>query len=178
MINYSYEHIGKIKIRFGDHVYNKGLLEVKNFTTPMFDELLDIIEIDLIKAYEKWRINNWNSFYTIFKSSILFERELDKRMNYSINVFRPKSQRKTELGFNTQIPSMTIDMILENEMEDQDKTLKADYTIDNFYNFNDSYQKRKEELSKQINNIHKSLMKKDNNYHDYNRDIGYKNIMM
>lgn len=178
MINYSYEHISKIKAKFGNGIYQNGLLNMKDFTTNQFDELLGLIELDLIKAYEKWRIINWNSIYTIFKCSILFERSLHKSMNYTINVYRPKSQRKTELHFSTQMPKITIDMILDGEMDDSVKTLNADYTIDNFFNFDDSYKKRHEDLSKQIDNINKSLLKKNNNYHDYNRSDSYKNMLM
>ena len=49
-----------------------------------YDNDVEVIELDLLKAYEKWRINHWDKPYTIFKCSVLFERELSSASFLSI----------------------------------------------------------------------------------------------
>lgn len=156
LINFSNKHIKKIKSKLGDDVYSIGLLDVRKFNNnDDFDKLLDIVELDIIKSYEKWRINNYNSFYTIFKSSILFERKMDKSMNFNISVYKPKNIRKDEIYTKTDMPFTVIDGILSNEMNEISKNEKADYIVHNYKSWNQS-------LQKQIEHINKSLMNKEN----------------
>ena len=142
MLNYSEKHIRKIKEKFGN------------------DKILDIVQLDLIKAYEKWRIKNYNSHYTIFKSSILFERKINTSMNFNISVFRPKTERRRELTTFTSMPPFTIDNILDNEMDELQKNGKSDYVI---HNYGISKQGSSEfAVESQVNNINKALVKKGN----------------
>lgn len=156
IINFSGKHMQKIKSELGDDIYSLGLLDTRKFNNNSdFDKLLNIVELDIIKAYEKWRINNYNSFYTIFKSSILFERKLDKSMNFNISVYKPKNIRKDEIWTKTQMPFSTIDNILSNEMNEIGKNEKADYIIHNYSSW-------KQSVEKQIEHIDKSIMNKKN----------------
>jgi len=161
MLNYSEKHIRKIKEKFGNDIYKMCLLDTKMINTNKeFDKLLDVVELDLVKAYEKWRIKNYNSHYTIFKSSIIFERKIEKFMNFNISVFRPKTERRRELTIFTSIPPLTIDDILDNEMDELEKNGKSDYVI---HNYGISKQGSSEfGVEAQINNINKALIKKGN----------------
>ena len=162
MINYSPKHIEKIKESFGDDIYKLCLLDMKRFsTTKRFDDLLDILQLDLIKSYEKWRIRNYNHFYTIFKSSILFERNLDTSMNFNISVFRPKVERRKDLKNHTSMPISKIDEILNGEMEELTKNAKADFVIHNYINYSLS-SNNADHINIQIININKTLMNKNN----------------
>jgi dephospho-CoA kinase len=165
MINYSPKHIEKIKEKFGDDIYKLCLLDMKRFsTTKKFDDLLDILQLDLIKSYEKWRIRNYNHFYTIFKSSILFERNLDTSMNFNISVFRPKSERRYDLKTHTGMPLTTIDEILNGEMDELAKNGKSDFVIHNYDNY--SFANNASYVKSQVTNINKALMNKSNNNDD------------
>lgn len=177
---YSQEHITKIQAKFGKEIYQSGLLDLKYFDdNRKFNQLFDIVQLDLIKAYEKWRIKNWNSVYTIFKSSVLFERDLDKHMNFTISVYRPSGLRKWDLTQNTQISKHTIDFILDNEMDELVKNTKSTYQVNNYSSMEISYSERTENLKKQVENIHSALLKKNqNNFHEYNRTESYKNMFM
>ena len=161
MINYSPKHIEKIKEKFGDDIYKLCLLDMKRFsTTKKFDDLLDILQLDLIKSYEKWRIRNYNHFYTIFKSSVLFERNLDTSMNFNISVFRPKVERRYDLKNHTSMPLMTIDEILNGEMDELVKNGKADFVVHNYNNY--SLSSNADYVNSQVINIDKALMNKSN----------------
>jgi dephospho-CoA kinase len=161
--------MNKIKFTFGENIYYAGLLDLKKFdTNDKFNKLLDIIELDLVKSYEKWRIKNWNKFYTIFKSSILFERGLDKNMNFNITTFTPELQRKQDILNATQMPRETIDNILSNEMDELIKNQKATYVIHGYRGLS--------ELRKSVNNVHKAIMNKNSQGVLHNDDSSAKNI--
>lgn len=177
---YSQEHITKIQSKFGKEIYQSGLLDLKYFDdNRKFNQLFDIVQLDLIKAYEKWRIKNWNSVYTIFKSSVLFERDLDKHMNFTISVYRPSSLRKWDLTQNSQINKHIIDFIIDNEMDEVVKNTKSTYQVNNYSSMEISYSERTDNLKKQVEKIHVALLKKNqNNFHEYNRTESYKNMLM
>jgi dephospho-CoA kinase len=161
MINYSPKHIIKIKEIFGDDVYKLCLLDMRKFsTTGEFDDLLDILQLDLIKSYEKWRIRNYNHFYTIFKSSILFERNLDTSMNFNISVFRPKVERRKDLKNHTSMPISKIDEILNGEMDELSKNKKSNFVIHNYKS--NSKLNNSDYINSQVVNINKALMNKNN----------------
>jgi dephospho-CoA kinase len=176
---YSNTHIEKIKSKFGNNIYEKGLLDLKYFdNNSKFDSLLEIVQLDLIKAYEKWRMHKWDYPYTVFKSSILFEREMDRHMNYNINVCRPAPMRKFDLIHGTQMSKHTIDFIVDNEMDETMKSSKSTYTI-NMGGMESSFHEKSENLKSQVFNIDRALKNKEvGNYRDYNRGESYKNMLM
>lgn len=169
MLNYSVEYVNKIKFAFGENIYYAGLLDLSKFdTNEKFDKLFDIIQLDLIKSYEKWRIKNWNKFYTIFKCSVLFERKLDANMNYTITTFTPELQRKHDLITTSQMPREMIDNILSNEMDELLKNQKATYVIHGYRGLS--------ELRKSVNDVHRAIMKKNTQGILSNEENLYKNI--
>jgi dephospho-CoA kinase len=158
MLNYSQIHIGKIKEKLGGHVYKLALLDVNKLdTNEKFDDILDVVQLDLIKAYGKWCKKNSDSHYTIFKSAILFEREMNKSMDLNISVFKPKNERRRDITSFTSIPKSTIDAILDGEMDEYQKNKKSDYII---HNYSSAYQNDKSGAEVQINCINNSINKK------------------
>ena len=174
MTNYSIEHTKKISSILGPKAYIGGVVDSNFFDSKdKFDKLLDCLQVDLIKAYEKWRIKNYNSIYTIFKCSILFERSLDKHMNFNISVYRPKMERRRDMAYETALSNLKIEKILDNEMDELNKNLKSNFIIHN-YNSGGSYSDNQENLKDQIHNIHRALIKKGST----NSDASIKNIML
>lgn len=159
MVNYSEKIIKKIKQKFGEDIYFLGLLDMKKFeTNKEFDKLFEVVELDLLKAYEKWRVKHWDKPYTIFKSCVLFERKLNTSMNFSITVFKPQIERKKDVQNLTDIPLSTSDSIFSNEMDELLKNQKSDFVIHNYKSyFRDSIDMG---ISNQLSNIHKALSKK------------------
>lgn len=169
LLNYSEEHIKKIKDIFGEDIYFVGLLNLQKFdSNEKFDRLFSVIQKDIIKSYEKWRIRNWNHVYTIFKCSVLFERKFDKDMNLNISVFIPQSIRKQEIVNKTQMPITKVDDILSNEMDEYLKNQKSDYVIHNYKSYSD--------IETQVHHIHKSLLGKGSQQSEFSFP-DYNNIM-
>jgi dephospho-CoA kinase len=161
LINHSPKHIKNIKEIFGDDSYSFGLLDSKKFdTNKKIDKLFDIIELDLLKSYELFRIKHNKEFYTIFLFDYLFERGLDKLMNFNINCYRPQHCRKSDMKYLTSYPIPTIEKILNNEMDETVKNSKSDYIINNYNNNGDYKSDIVVGLESQIKLVHKKIMNK------------------
>lgn len=155
LLNYNQETIREIKSKFGDTIYSYGLINLYKFSdNSKFEKLLDVIEPHLFRKYDYFRLKNNKYAYTIFLSSILFEKEWDSKMNYSISVFKPQISRKKDLKKSTSMHIDMIDFILENEMCEFVKNSKANFIIPNY-----SEQAKDEKILKQIDQIHSNLIR-------------------
>ena len=135
MINQSPKHTRMIKDNLGEDIYQGDRLDLRKFESNSdYELMLDCIELDLYKCYELWRSKNSKQPYTVFKSSVLFERSMNKSMNFNISVFIPKNKRRIDLMTNTYILSSAIDSILDGEMDELVKNSKADFIIHNYEN--------------------------------------------
>lgn len=110
-----------------------------NYVSPTFartKEEIDIIveasQHELFSAYEKFSEKNKTSIYTIFKSSILFERNWNKLMNYNISVFAPKITRMERFQDSTKKRVSDVAFILKNEIDDLDKNKMANFVVHSY----------------------------------------------
>lgn len=159
MINFSENHVKKIQDSLGSNVYQMGLLNMNKMkTNQQWNELIDLLEFDIIKSYEKFRLNHKDDFFTIFKYSYLFERDLNTSMDKVICCYRPKYQRRVDLKRLTFMSDYEIENLLNNEMDELIKNNKSSYIINNFES-NDS-DIRHTGLDFKVNNIHKILSNK------------------
>jgi dephospho-CoA kinase len=161
LLNYSPTHIQKIKKYFGSDIYSMGLLNLSKFTDNIrFNELLDLIEFDLLKYYEKFRLKHKDELYTIFLYDFIFERKLESSIDFKISCHRPKSIRKNDMKYLTSLTDWHIKKILDNEMDELLKNSKSDYVIQN-YNLNDDHESDIViGLESQIKKVHKKIMSK------------------
>ena len=129
-----------IKKSVGNQIFNSSDINpklIKNKDT--FDKIINCAEYELMKAYEKFNSKNSSSIYTIFHSSILFERSWNEKMDYNINVFCPKITRmerckevtKTSTNPNGMKIS-DISYLLRNEIDDIDKNKMSNFVIHNY----------------------------------------------
>ena len=131
LLNYRQDIIRPIKIKFGS-IYEKGVIDQNKFnTTEKFDKLIEIAEPELLNLYKIWKSKQSKSSYVIFKSSILFERSLNNKMNYMITVFRPKDDRAFQLA-KTGYNLMEAYDIIDSEMDELTKNQKSEWTIHNY----------------------------------------------
>lgn len=118
-----------------------------------FGKVLDIIEKDLFNAYEKFEAKNKDSIYTIFMSSFLYEKRWDKKMDQSITVYAPFTQRiergKKVLKHNFH-DYMTLNYMLSSEMDELKKNSKSKFVIHNYNEFN---------IKTQVSKIDNSIIK-------------------
>jgi dephospho-CoA kinase len=135
LLNYREDITRDIKIQFGD-VYHRGAINPNKFAnTEKFNRLLKVVELELLKIYESWRLFNKNAAYTIFKCGILFESGLDKSMNYTISTFMSKDERARILS-NTGIKMSDSYDIINSEMDELMKNQRSEWIIHNYSNAN------------------------------------------
>jgi dephospho-CoA kinase len=133
IINYNYELLGEVKSKVGEKCFKDGLLDMKYvLNNKLFDKVMDVIEPDLFKSYERFQEQHKSSIYTIFNSSILFERDWQKQMDYNISVFTPKSQRINRAQFLTSKSITDLHKLANSEIDELVKNRLADFVIHNY----------------------------------------------
>ena len=161
-INHSPKHIERVKKNFGENSYSLGTLNINMFRNFYeLESLLDIIEFDILIAYAKFRLEQKDQVYTVFKYSYLFERELETDFDYNINVSRPKYLRERDLKNLTMIPTISINNILKGELSEKKKNSLANFFITN----NETADVTKSVLTtssvyEQVSKLHKIITRK------------------
>lgn len=97
-----------------------------------FSQILDILEPELLSAWQRFQQKNKKSVYCIYHSSILFERKLNKEMNFNISVFSPPADRVERCKSLTNKSISSIYSLVQSEMNDLDKNKMSDYVIHNY----------------------------------------------
>jgi dephospho-CoA kinase len=161
LLNFSPNHVRKIKSEFGDDIYNLGLLNFNKLNSnDKVDKLFDIIELDILKSYELFRIKHKNDFYTIFYFDFIFERRMNNLMNFNVSCYRPRYQRKYDMGYLTSFSKSLIEKILSNEMDESVKNSNSDFVINNYNKNGDHKSDVVVGLESQVFNLHKKIMAK------------------
>jgi len=101
-------------------------------TRKEFDIVVDCAQHELMRAYETFSEKHKSSIYTIFHSSILFERNWHKLMDHSIAVFCPKITRMERCKELTNMKVSDVAMSMRNEIDDLDKNKMANFVIHNY----------------------------------------------
>lgn len=101
-------------------------------TRKEFDIVVDCAQHELMRAYETFSEKHKSSIYTIFHSSILFERNWHRLMNHSIAVFCPKITRMERCKELTNMKVSDVAMSMRNEIDDLDKNKMANFVIHNY----------------------------------------------
>lgn len=142
----------KIRKEFGNSAFTDNRLDINKFNSDEFSRLIKTIEVDLIKAYETWRLQYVDYTFTIFKSRILYEAKWDYLMNYTISVFRPNGLRIQSIRDFYGIRSVEAHEMIDHEMDSLQKNSLANYVIHNY--------DTAENIDEQINAINKILYSK------------------
>lgn len=133
ILNYNVKLLGEIRLLFGDMVFTGELLDfnkIKN--TQSFDKIMDVIEIDILNAHERFLKKNKSSAYTIFHSSILFERKWNLEMDSNIAVFSSNTDRIKRCKYMTNQGLLVINDLLQQEMDPIEKNQMSDYIIHSY----------------------------------------------
>ena len=134
IIHHDFDVNKQIKERLANY-YNTSTA----FVSPEFaktkeeiDIIIDCAEHSLFEAYEQFSIKNKSSIYTIFHSSILFEKDWSKKMNFNINVFAPKITRMERFQEITKKKVSDIAFLLSNEIDELDKNKMANFVVHSY----------------------------------------------
>lgn len=122
-----------IRSNVGSFVYNSGFLDPSAFITDsLFDRTIDVVEFELLQAWDKFKEKHKDKPYVIFESSILFERKWDQKFDRVISVFAPKEERVYRAKMYS---SMRIDYIwssFDKEISELEKNSNSNYIIHNY----------------------------------------------
>jgi dephospho-CoA kinase len=135
ILSHNYELQAEVSDRVGRVYFSDGKLnEEKIKTDGKLSKILDVVEPELYRAWEKFLEKNKKSIYCIFHSSILFEREWNKGMDSSISVFAPYSDRVERCKYLTNKSVSSIYSLSKLEMDELEKNKLATYVIHNYNN--------------------------------------------
>ena len=132
ILNYNWELLGEIKEELGSEIFQGDYLNFREIKNPeVFNNVLKLVEPDILRAYDRFN-KKQNSIYTIFHSSILFERGWDKNMDRSISVFSSHTDRISRCKQLTKMGLLVINDLSKTEMDPLEKNRLSDYTIHNY----------------------------------------------
>lgn len=138
ILNYNYELLGEMKSLLGNGIFtsdkdNELTLDLRRLKKDDFDKVLGFVEEDLFKAYTKFnqRAKKNGAIYTIFHSSILFEKQWEDKLDLVINVFAPETDRMKRCKYLTNLGLLTIKELASSEMDALTKNKLADFVINN-----------------------------------------------
>lgn len=135
ILNYNYELLGEIRQELGNDIFLTTSLDFRNIKDPkIFDKVLNMVEPDIFRAYNSFNKKHEKSAYTIFHSSILFERDWNKKMDLSVSVFAPHTDRIKRCKYVTDLGLITVNDLVKTEMDALEKNRLSDYTIHNYNN--------------------------------------------
>lgn len=126
-------------------------IDIPNFVKSKedVDIVLNCAEFELFNAYERFCEKNKSSVYSIFKSSILFEKKWNQRFKFNINVFAPKMIRIERYQNIEYKKTSDVSFILRNEIDDLEKNNMADFVVHSY---------KEIDINKQILNIDQSII--------------------
>jgi dephospho-CoA kinase len=152
---HNYELQSVIADAIGRKYYKDGnLIFEKVKADGVFGKVLDIVEIDLFKAWESFLKKNSKTIYCIFHSSVLFESGWYKKMDKNISVFSPFQDRVDRCKYMTKKSVSSIYTQLSSEMDELEKNKMADFVIHNYNNDSPFYG----DCLKQVNEVDKKVI--------------------
>jgi dephospho-CoA kinase len=122
-----------IRSNVGSFVYTAGFLDPAAFITDsIFDRTIDVVEFELFQSWESFKNKHKDKAYVIFESSILFERNWEKRFDKIISVFAPKEERVYRAKMDS---NMRVDYIwssFDKEITELEKNSNSHIIIHNY----------------------------------------------
>lgn len=154
ILNHEISVINDIKSRVGKHVFSPTFNIEPNLVRSQkeFEEIINCAELELMGAYDKFNDKNKNSIYTVFHSSILYERSWNEILDYNITVHCPKVSRIDRMKNNEGSTYTQIYEILKNEIDDNTKNKMANYVIHNYTSYHKNPITQVNEIDKNIVN--------------------------
>ena len=126
-------------------------------TDEKFSALIDLIEFEIFETYKKFKLKQKDKTYIIFHSSLIFERNYQKKFDSIISVFAPKSDRMERYHMQTGESPTNIQNLFSREISDFSKNQMSDFIIHNYLDAPDILQ--------QVQNIDDKIIEsKINNY--------------
>ena len=142
IINYDESTVKAVRDNVGKDfvIGDKGLsyIDPMAFDSDLkFNLLLDLVEYNLFESYRKFQEKYKNSIYSVFQTSLLFERGYQKRFKYTISVFSPKEERISRYSMKTGESLEKTHSLFSKEMSEMSKNQVSDFIIHNYHGAED-----------------------------------------
>lgn len=136
ILNHNQELLSDVRNELGSDIFKNHQIDFHTLKSSTFDKILDIVQDDLFNAYSKFndKMERKKAIYTIFQSSILFERNWDRKIDFSINIFAPEGDRLKRARYQTNEGLLNIRDRLKTEMDPLEKNQMADFILNNYNN--------------------------------------------
>lgn len=133
LLNYDQDIADSVLKKFGkEYVFDSYINPLAFDTDEKMSCLIDLVEFELFESYQKFRAKNSGQIYTIFHSSIIFEKDWWQKFDKIICVFSPQDVRidryiqdngdKYEVAWN----------LFDKEMNDNRKNQISNFVIHNY----------------------------------------------
>lgn len=133
IINHDISVNDDIRLKLKSVSNRSGYIDPKLIKTKEEAELiLSCAQHELMSAYNKFSEKNKSSIYTIFHSSVLFEKGWHKLMDHNIAVFCPKITRMERCRELTKNKISDIAYLMKSEIDDLDKNKMANFVVHNY----------------------------------------------
>lgn len=154
ILNHEISVINDIKTRVGKHIFSPTfeIDPLKIRSKEEFEKILNCAEFELMGAYDKFNDKNKSSIYTIFHSSILYERSWNEMLDFNITVHCPKVSRIDRMQDSEGLTYPEIYRILANEIDDNIKNGMANYVVHNYTSYHKIPMKQVMEIDENIVN--------------------------
>ena len=123
---------------FGKNIYNSdGILDRKRLADIIFSDknalaaINGIIHPAVRKRFLDWCHDFPSAPYTLYEAAILFESGYAKDFDRNIVVLSHENLRLSRVVQRDNVTEEIVKKRILNQMSDQDKTILADYRIDN-----------------------------------------------
>jgi dephospho-CoA kinase len=91
-----------------------------------------LIEYPLFESFDRFVKKNQGRCYVIFLSSIIFERNWNKRFDSVVNVFKPKEDRVSLISAVTGRNILSTYDLFNNEFDELEKNKLSDFVIHDY----------------------------------------------
>lgn len=161
LLNYRQNMTDSVRKAFGaEYAFQEYINPMAFDTDEKFSSLIDLIEFELFEAYDRFRKKHKDNQYTIFHSSIIYEKEWSKKFDRVISVFAPKDVRIERYKRETGDRLETIWTIFNKEMNEIVKNQMSDFIIHNYEDAPDVL-KQVENIDTKIVDFQLSIKDKD-----------------
>jgi len=176
ILNYRKSMPESVSKAFGrEYAFGEYINPIAFDTDEKIEKLIDLIEFELFEAYDRFRNKNSESQYTIFHSSIIFEKNWNKKFDRVITVYSPKNERIERYRNSTGEKLEVIHSLFSKEINELHKNQSSDHIIHNYMDAPD--------ILKQIENIDTKIvdfyitLNKKNNIDDFSYQSSINNIL-
>lgn len=139
MLNYNYELLGEMKSILGPNIFsntkdNELVLNFSKLTKEDFDSILKFIEDELFKSYANFNkkiSKKTGAIYSVFHSSLIFEKKWEDKFDMVATVFSPEIDRIKRFKYLSNVGVLTIKELCKSEFDPLLKNKLSDFVIKN-----------------------------------------------